>query len=479
MPFPRASEIEEEKSSWIYSLKNYVSKFFYWGYPTQSNLMHERRKLPELYNEALQFVPERNLQYVYELLPNLINEPTSIDDLQNNAEILNAIYGNFDYGLGRSGVEGEHYMNNLRTWKGDVQLSLYELRDSFLTENPREILRFSLSGQHKKQYPTENIPQALKDFDNEFGIILFNENLSNNCSHFANALFNKLRHEEAKKIIHEVGGVGDDFSRERLANILNGHRANAVKMAQLNYRPDPAFPYGHHAKSTVAVGDDDTHYTMEAHTGHPFMLGPMLVKYESESEFLENSDENIVERWKKTITHGVDDGGAENPTEIFRTLKSAAENIPAINPFQTLGQTQLALLQQLQQSPVSERSPEVMQRESVVPPPSSVPGLASPPVMRQQQAVPEQQLVVPQQQAVPEQQLVGPQQQAAPEQQLVGPQQQAAPEQQLVVPQQQAAPEQQLVVPQQQAVPEQRVAVQQEAPSLRIPGSSQFTSGRQ
>ncbi|WP_081080975.1 M12 family metallopeptidase [Burkholderia territorii] len=86
-----------------------------------------------------------------------------------------------------------------------------------------------------------------------------------------------------------------------------------------------------------------------------------------------------------------------------------------------------------------------------------------PPVMLQQQAVTEQQVVVPQQQAVPEQQVVVPQQQAVPEQQVVVPQQQAVPEQQMVIPQQQAVPEQQVVVPQQQP------------PSPRIPGPSQLT----
>lgn len=255
-----------------------------------------------LLQQAVSFVKTESKGQVNELLAGLKAGKATLDDLERISQLANEIYAQFDHKIQPDEKsELSAYRIELMNWAKNTQKLIYTLRNEMLINNPDELKRYSLTGQYKKKFPHSAVPAEIAEIDQTLGTVIFGQAVLNDCGKFAQKLFNLRRLNIVKKFMDENLSKKDELSLGEAEKLLNSPGVKATRHAVLIYKDDPNFPYPHHAKTSLAqIGDQI--YTLEAHTGKPFLLAPELQVYGSREKFLEMEDIYVgkrTETWLK------------------------------------------------------------------------------------------------------------------------------------------------------------------------------------
>ncbi|MGB6297046.1 MAG: ubiquitin-like protein [Rivularia sp. (in: cyanobacteria)] len=250
------------------------------------------------------------------LIHQLPNSVDNLDDLEKFSDVANKIFKTFDFNSGeRFGMENGKPTDKIGSWANKMQQEIYKQRDSMENQQPGELeKRYGLENQFKKKFPGQDIPPELQSIDIDPKILKFTPtggSNENDCGKFANKLFN-----ERKNQIIKDSNQGED--------ILNRKDVQETNKIKISYKDDDSLPCPHHYKTSLAGSEKKPPiYTLEAHAGKPFLLGPELHKYDSIDD-LEEKQNPQVEKVEPTTMKGSKDitSAAESSSRVAGTTSN-------------------------------------------------------------------------------------------------------------------------------------------------------------
>jgi hypothetical protein len=302
-----AATVGGEHSSTNINQGDNSSKSSNGSYPSQNI------QLSKLMNDSTiqKFVKEDQKEKYARLIHTLPQSVENLDDLEKFSNVANQIYNTFDFDK-RNKEMTEKGTDEMGKWAGKLQAEIYEQRDKMLKDNPNEIEKYSLQNQFKKNFPNEKIPKELQEIDIDPKLLIFTSDNPNDCGKFANKLFTMRKEQIEGTSIESLQSRKDVQETQKI---------------QIKYKKELKLPYEHHFKTSLAGNGEENSpiYTLEGHTGKPFLLGPELHRYKSIEDFAESKDSKVSEQVLFPLAFSISDKeekeASTHPSEI-RDIRS-------------------------------------------------------------------------------------------------------------------------------------------------------------
>ncbi|MBD1859953.1 MULTISPECIES: hypothetical protein [Leptolyngbya] len=256
-------------------------------------------KLKEHFNGVLSFIGT-DKEKAHRLVQDHIKEPRNLNDLLVFTNVANQIYGMIkDFGLANSQSK---LSQQISKWRDEITGLIYDLRDSFLAQDPNALKRFSLAEQYKNIKnikEVNNVPQLLSEMDQTLGVLIFSNEIPNDCSKFALRLFTK----RISVLVARFLEGKDSITQSQYKELHQNEALKQTRKVILEYKADPSFPCPYHAKTSIGQIAGEI-VTLEAHAGKPFLLAPELHLYINEEAFIDSIDTYVE---KRSFSEGINE----------------------------------------------------------------------------------------------------------------------------------------------------------------------------